>query len=170
MSTDFDISNILIVVITLIAVIIGLMGRKRRTSQKPSAPGESRGESREGFLENLERILTMEQEKPEYVDFHEEASDLSPADEVIEEVVSAMEPESERVISPSGFASEYERILKELGSPGSISYIEGERSTEPLEVIELDEERKGTDYFEIVRNFDPGTAIVYSAIINRINY
>ena len=41
--------------------------------------------------------------------------------------------------------------------------------TEPLEVIQLEEE-EGTNYFEIIKDFDAGTAVVYSAIINRIDY
>ena len=41
--------------------------------------------------------------------------------------------------------------------------------TEPLEVIDLEEE-EGTDYFEVVKDFDAGTAVVYSAIINRVDY
>ena len=41
--------------------------------------------------------------------------------------------------------------------------------TEPLEVIHI-KEGEGTDYFEIIKDFDAGTAVVYSAIINRIEY
>lgn len=41
--------------------------------------------------------------------------------------------------------------------------------TEVLEVFDLDE-LPGTDYFEIVKDFDAGTAIVYSSIINRLDY
>jgi hypothetical protein len=48
-------------------------------------------------------------------------------------------------------------------------HYEGESTTKPLEVVELDDEG-GTNYFEIVRDFDAGTAVVYSAIINRVDY
>jgi hypothetical protein len=36
-------------------------------------------------------------------------------------------------------------------------------------MIDIDE-KEGTDYFEIVKDFDAGTAVVYSAIINRVDY
>jgi hypothetical protein len=47
---------------------------------------------------------------------------------------------------------------------------EGTRSTDALEVIELDEEYPVTNYLAIIRRFDPGTAIVYSAIMERLDY
>ena len=167
---DFDIGNLLYLVITVIVVVIGLMGRKKKSSPRTDRPGESGGASKTGFLENLEKVLTMEQEKPVYVDLQEDEPGLPAEDTVIEEVTASLEPETETTSSSQGFASEYERILKNLENSGSMSYIEGERSIDPLQVIDLEEERKGTDYFEIVRDFDPGTAVVYSAIINRIDY
>jgi len=39
----------------------------------------------------------------------------------------------------------------------------------PMEVVDL-EEADGPDYFEIIKDFDAGTAVVYSAIINRPDY
>jgi len=41
--------------------------------------------------------------------------------------------------------------------------------TEPLEIIELDEDG-GVDYLEVIREFEVGKAIVYSTIINRLDY
>ena len=48
----------------------------------------------------------------------------------------------------------------------------GQMATEPMELIQLDDEhdQEDPDYFEIVKDFDAGTAVVYSAIINRVNY
>jgi hypothetical protein len=57
---------------------------------------------------------------------------------------------------------------RQQAKPGRV-FAEGERRTEPLEVINLDEE-EGTDYFDIIKNFDAGAAVVYSAIINRLDY
>ncbi len=53
--------------------------------------------------------------------------------------------------------------------PGSIWETAADMIIEPLEVIQLDDEW-GTDYFEVVKDFDAGTAVVYSAIINRVDY
>jgi hypothetical protein len=44
-----------------------------------------------------------------------------------------------------------------------------ESTSKPIEVIELEKE-EAVDYFKVVQNFDAGTAIVYSAIINRLDY
>jgi hypothetical protein len=46
---------------------------------------------------------------------------------------------------------------------------EADMITDPLEVISLDDEG-GTNYFEVIKDFDAGTAVVYSAIINRVDY
>ena len=38
------------------------------------------------------------------------------------------------------------------------------------EVIDLEMEEGGVDYFQVVKDFNAGTAVVYSAIINRLDY
>jgi hypothetical protein len=57
------------------------------------------------------------------------------------------------------------------GKDGELDFMteEGEQTNEELELFELDE-IPGTNYFEIVRDFDAGTAVVYSTIINRLDY
>jgi len=69
---DFDIGNILYVLITLVAITIGLLWKKK----KPADQGtdESGEERQPGFMENLEKILRMGQENPQPVDIqdHEE--------------------------------------------------------------------------------------------------
>jgi hypothetical protein len=54
---------------------------------------------------------------------------------------------------------------------GELGYMmaEGGLMDGAMEVVDLDE-MQGTNYFEIVRDFDAGTAVVYSAIINRLDY
>jgi hypothetical protein len=166
---DFEIGNILYVVIMLVAVIISLLGRKKRSSRKAFEQGEPAGETRQGFLENLEKVLTMGQEEPQVADLQAYEPDF-PGEEGPEPASAADETADKTVPSSRGILEDYERIMKRgRETETSPFFAEGERSTEPLEVIELDAER-GTDYFEIVRDFNAGTAVVYSAIINRLDY
>jgi hypothetical protein len=148
---DFDIGNILYVVITLVAIIVSLLGKKKKPAGEESKPG---------FLENLDQVLRMGQENPVFVDLKEYEPDL---------MVEAEEPEYEISEAPS-LMEEYERLLIARGGSLLEAFqMEGERSTKPLELIELDE-MEGPDYYKLVNDFDGGTAILYSAIINRLNY
>ena len=160
---EFDIGNILYVVITLIAVIVGLLGRKKKPA--PGSQGEAPSSAEGGLMEGLENFLKMGQESPDVTDlrFHE---DVLPSENA-EEAPVAAEPEE---VDQPAYMQEYDRILRAMESRQSeIPLTESDSLTEPLEVILLDQE-EGTDYFEIVRDFDAGTAVVYSAIINRIDY
>ena len=154
---DFDIGNLLYIVITLVAVIIGVLGKKKKPADGGSgAPGESA--ARPGFLENLERVLQMGQEQTEVKDLQDFEADL-PDEEVI--TVEAMEESHSDLRNRPSIMEEYERIM--------IRGKDGEQISEALEVVDLDE-LPGTNYIEIVRDFDVGTAVVYSTIINRLDY
>lgn len=162
---DFDIGNILYIVITLVAVIIGLLGKKKKPGEGASdTPGS---EARPGFMENLERVLQMGQEQPQVRDLQDYETDLPVEELVPDEVVE--ESQSDTRNRPN-IMDEYDRIM---GSNLDVLYGkamgEGDMMSEQLEVIDLDD-ISGTDYFEIVRDFDAGTAVVYAAIINRLDY
>ncbi|MDF1574490.1 MAG: hypothetical protein P1P86_04785 [Bacteroidales bacterium] len=159
---DFEIGNILYIVITLVAVIVGLLGKKK----KP-APGDTdglEGERRPGFLENLERIMTMGQEESLVTDLQPYEEDLP-----VEEIVQAEEEPFAYFQRSPGILEQYDAIMNRItdGDP-QLVMSEGESMLEPLEVEDLDY-IPGTDYFEIVKDFDAGTAVVYSAIINRLD-
>lgn len=153
---DFDIGNILYVVITLVAIIVSLMGKKKKPGGKESKPG---------FLENLDKMLRMGQEDPSLRTLRDFEPDRA------EESDSEFVPEvSEVVNEPLSLMEEYELLLKNRGGSlvEAMDY-EGESATKPLEVVDLDDE-EGTNYFNIIRDFDAGTAVIYSAIINRVDY
>jgi hypothetical protein len=162
---DFDISNILYIVITLVAVIIGLLGKKKKPAAGDSGTPES--ESRPGFLENLERALTMDQEQTQVRDLQDFEADL-PTEEYVQEIpVEEVQPQVQK---KPGILEEYERIMSQRSDhEQDILMGEGGVPADSLEIIDLDDE-PGTDYFEIVKEFDAGTAVVYSAIINRLDY
>ena len=161
---DFDIGNILYIVITLVAVIIGLLGKKKKQADGGSgAPGS---ESRPGFMENLERVLQMGQEEQEVRDLQDFEEDL-PAE--VEEPAPAVEASMNDMMNRPSIMDDYERIMNR-NKDGDLNLMQGEdeHMNEVLELIDLDE-TTGTDYFEIVKDFDAGTAVVYSAIINRLD-
>jgi len=164
---EFDIGTILYVVITLVALIIGVLGKKKR----PAGTGSPGGPAREpggSFLESFERAFTMEQ--GEKTIFGQEGDEYEMPEPAITrdyregyEIPYTAEPAT----GTESLLEEYERITGRQSYEGIV--MEGERSTEPIEIVELEDE-PGTDYFEIIKDFNAGTAIVYSAIINRIDY
>ena len=180
---DFDIGNLFYIIITLVVVIVGLVGKKKKPGG--SAPGRPAGRPRPSFLENLEQVLQMGQEQPgirDLSDFEEDlpAEDSSPAydAEVRSPAFEARDPSPVYVEEDSlldlrqrpSIMEEYERIMRR-GSEEAMDPFsdEGASSTKALEVIEL-EDYPETDYLKIIRKFDPGTAIVYSAIMDRLDY
>lgn len=161
---EFDIGNILYIVITLVAVIVGVLGKKKKPAGGASEAPESA--ARPGFMENLERMLQMGQEPVAVTELQDFEEDLPP-----EEVpVQSTEKEHSDLRSRPSIMDEYDRIMNRTKDGELESMMEGgQYSINALEVIDLDD-AEGTDYFEIVKDFDAGTAVVYSTIINRLDY
>lgn len=140
---------------------MGLLGKKKKPAgESPDAP---ESQARPGFFENLERVLQMGQEETAIKHLQDFEEDIPLEEEVQPEVA----PE---LLKAPTIMDEYERIMNR-STDGTMNLIsgEGERMTESMEVFDLDYE-SGTDYFKIVEEFDAGTAIVYSTIINRLEY
>ena len=159
---DRDGSNILYIVITLIAVIVGLPGKKKKPA--PGGAGNPGNSARPGFLENLERVLNMN-EGPMMVmeEPYEEEVEQSPPVEVARSAGSMKEKHS--------LIEEYYQIMnRTTDAEMELMDSEGEGATGSMEIIDLDEGSSGTDYFEIIENFDAGKAVVYSSIIDRLDY
>ncbi|MCK5693351.1 MAG: hypothetical protein KAI08_10885 [Bacteroidales bacterium] len=162
---DFDIGNIFYIVITLVAVIIGVLGKKKKPAKGGS--GAPEGSARPGFLENLERVLQMGQEPAEITELQEFEADLPVEETVVAEAVA--DPFLDVRNKPS-IMDEYDRIMNR-GNDGELDIMmDGDEfGSDAVGVVELDE-IPGTNYFEIVKDFDAGTAVVYSTIINRLDY
>ena len=159
---EFEVGNLFYIVITIVAIIVGILGKKKKPAgQGTGKPGS---ESRPGFFENLEKAFNMGQEDQMVVDLEDHEEDI-PVEEKVEVPTSTLSSEA------GGLIEEYERMLASRMEeiPGGSVLTETDMSTEPLEVIDLDNEG-GTNYFEVVKDFDAGTAVVYSAIINRVEY
>jgi len=162
---DFDLGNLLYIVITLVAVIIGLLRKKKKPADGGSGATESG--TRPSFMENLERVLQMGQEQVEVKDLQESEADL-PVEEVVP--VEAVDNSLADIRNRPSIMEEYDRIMnRSKDEELDFMYADGDGITDAMEVIDSDG-IQGTDYFEIVRDFDAGTAVVYSAIINRLDY
>ena len=159
---EFEVGNLFYIVITIVAIIVGILGKKKKPAGQGT--GESGSETRPGFFENLEKAFNMGQEDQMVVDLQDHEEDM-PVEEKGEAPTSTLLPET------GGLMEEYERMLtvRKKEFPGGIMPTVADMFTEPLEVINLDDE-EGTNYFEIIKDFDAGTAVVYSAIINRVDY
>ena len=156
---DFDIGNILYVVITLVAIIASLLGKKKKQPGKNAKPG---------FFENLEQVLKMGQEDPEIMNLQNEEPDLRAEGE--DSDYEYVNEESSSAYEASPEVDDYSKML--LGR-ARMSFeeepAEGVSELNSMEVVDL-EVAEEPDYFEIIRDFDAGTAVVYSAIINRPDY
>jgi len=164
---DFDIGNILYVVITLVAIIAGLLGKKRKPANQ--SPKETENEAQPGFMENIERFLRMGQENPQVKDLQDYEEEI--AFEESGPVVSPnSELDTETVVSSGSILDDYDRIMNSMdGVVYDSNFADGNQLDESVEFVDLDHEREA-NYFEIVKDFDAGTAVVYSAIINRLDY
>ena len=57
---EFEIGNLFYIVITMVAIIVGLLGKKKKPAGQGT--GETEGRARPGFMENLEKAFNMGQE------------------------------------------------------------------------------------------------------------
>jgi hypothetical protein len=153
---DFDIGNLLYVVITLVAIIASLLGKKKKSQGKKAKPG---------FFENLEQVLKMGQEDPALADLKNHEPDL-PEEEIVYEDVKE-DPVFKT--QPSSLMEEYKR--NQLGRDSSLAEsgkLDVARSTVSTE--DFVEEEEELEFLEILKDFDAGSAVVYSAIIIRPDY
>lgn len=164
---DFDIGNILYIVITLVAIIAGLLGKKKKPANQ--APEESDSEAQPGFLENLEKMLRMGQENPQVTELQDYEEDIL-MDEVEPETSPGHPPGFEMATPSKSILDDYERIMNSMTEVDhDVILTEGDQIGDSLDLVDIDG-NVGTDYFEIVKDFDAGTAVVYAAIINRLDY
>ena len=155
---DFDIGNILYVVITLVAILVGVLGKKKKRVN-PS-PGDSDDKAQPGFMENLERILRMGQEDPQVADLQVYEDDL---------VLEESEQAAASSVPSKSILDDYDRIMSSLDHDDQDTILTDGDSLSATMEGDMDPDA-GPNYFDIVKDFDAGTAVVYSAIINRLDY
>lgn len=163
MHSDIDIGNILYIVITIVVVIVSLLGKKKKPSPGGAkSVGNSAGS---GFMENLQRVLNMNEE-PVFVEEEPYEEELMVEPSPPAEVATSNSTMRHR----ASLIEEYSRIMhRDKDGEMDLTELEGERVTDSLETVDLDNV-SGADYFEIIEDFDAGKAVVYSTIINRLDY
>ncbi len=172
---EFDFGTILYILITIIAIIAGVAGKKKKPASRPESAESPDSESGDGFFDRLERQFSefgeeTRQQAREEEETREEAQPdavvYQPVEEASERINSGKEEDSRS--SEAHFEGLYDPEKQENVD---IMRSEAEQSGEALEVVDLEDEAEGgADYFEIVKDFDLGTAVIYSAIINRREY
>ncbi len=174
---EFDIGTLFYILITIIAIAASVLGKKKKPEGGDSSSDEDSGPF--GFFSKLEEQIggmvddTKEEVQP-----------------VAEEVVAAEKPDNNRIQQDQGsydwqsasfegdsatsgnYYNEFEGFYdaeKEENLESIIEEAERSTSDENLEVIDMDD-IINPDYFEIAKDFDLGTAVIYSTIINRKEY
>lgn len=174
-----DIGNIIYIIFTLVAIMLGMFGSKNKKKQ----PGQQ--QSKPGFMEELERALRGDQEPAGTpVDYSEEELEAMAyaeegyRDEAVyeEEPETPEEPKPQETYTPNeevldqqvSILEAYDRIMRS-NQAGEEEFLvhEGDSGLEgELKVINLEEEQH-TDFSELLKDFDARKAIVYAEIINR---
>ena len=161
---DFDFGNLIYIIATLVAILVGVLGKKKKPAQGAS-PGDSGqtgkgnifdllGKEFEGYMES-----NRDTQAPEY----EDSQEYGYSDGMEESVpVAEAVPEVYRSYNEGNYNPEAQ-VNREL------IQSEGGSSTDAIQVIDLDED-EGQDYFDVVKDFNLESAIIYSAVINRNEY
>ena len=164
-SRGFDFSTLFYIIATLVAVLVGLLGKKKKpvvSAPTPEPESEKKGNFFDILGKELEGYLETRQ-----------SNDLKPVagDTLMEEPVQNGYAEEEEPVGTVSSSRGYERMMiRETEDYLDLPETEGTGSANPLQVIELEEPYGGRDYFEIIRDFDAATAVIYSAIINKIDF
>jgi hypothetical protein len=173
---EFDIGTLIYIIITIIAIVAGVAGKKKTPAGNT---GASEGGSK-SFFEKLEEKIGG---------FVDEAKETTGS--VTEEIRAPFteeEPVMEREVASDDnreqdknywrnnsesaydeYAGEYDPDQQENLEQIASEAIRSTNESDMLQVIDMDESYH-PDYYEIVREFDLGTAVIYSSIINRKEY
>ena len=175
---DFDIGTLFYILITIVAIVAGVLGQKKKPVEGQQVPGENSGPF--SFFSKLEEQIEglVDDKGGDAVQEQAEEAVVAPANydgnRIYQEKGSfdwTTEEGGDGRYADSTY-NQFEGVY-DLGMKESLESIieEAERTTsdEAIEVIEV-EDISYTDYFKVVEDFDLGTAVIYSAIINRKEY
>lgn len=176
-NADFDIGTLFYIIVTIIAIAVGAFNKKKKPGGK-SAPSD-KGSSSPGLFERIEREFGgfIEETKESFTDDSSEATVVNENEQSIVEEAYVGEEVEQGVQYQNSEPSVYQQY-EGIFDPTAIQNrdlldAEAVPTTEEnhiIDVIDLDEECEKPDYFEIVKDFDLGTAVIYSTIINRVEY
>ena len=174
---DFDIGSLFYIVITIVIVIAGIVGKKKKPAAGSRATGAKEGAKEKstsgGFFGKLEAQLENFAAEAKQSMGNLQQEPVIEEDEVVVErdYFESMSDDYEKRKEPELKVdmAAYEGLY----SPDDIENdplmeAEGISVTDALELIHLDEYHTGSfDDQQIIEDFDARTAIIYSAIINR---
>lgn len=179
---DLDIGTLIYIIITLVVVITGALGKKRKPVTKP-ATGESSGSG--GFFQKLEDQLSgfVDETKASLssTESENDLEELNPETSFQQENNGNYQNEEEGTLyvdtsksnEDAGLSDSYEdEEESEYEEIADLINNEAIRATDGnmiMEVYDLDNDL-GLDYFDLVDDFDLKSAVIYSAIINRKEY
>jgi len=177
---DFDIGTLIYIIITVVAIVAGAFGKKKKPVNKPLAEEEETGSK--GFFGKLEE---------QFGGFIEEAkesvqgitSEFVPVEnEVVEEPViqeaakgyeSLLDKYVNGIPMEDSPFQEYEESFDEDEEDNEdLTSPQAKRSTEDGQILQVINTDPNTyvDYDQMIEDFDLGTAVIYSSIINRQEY
>lgn len=176
---EIDIGSLIYILITIVAVIAGIAGKKKKSVAGSGTTGAAEGaeekSTKGGFFGKLEAQLERFAEEAK-----QSVSNLQ-QNPVIEEDEVAVERDYFESMSDDYDNRKEPELLGEMAasyeglySPDDLQNdplmeAEGISATDALELIHLDEDQTGEfEDQQIIEEFDFRTAIIYSAIINRI--
>jgi|GEM_PF-2896916 len=174
---EFDIGTLIYIVITIIAIVAGVAGQKKKPAGSSDGTGEGGSKS---FFDKLEEQLTgfADEAKETAGSFAEEVKSPFMEDQPVMQPEPATDDrrEQDQAYWQNNIESAYDEYagIYDPDQQDELEQISEEaiRSTDESEVLHVEEldESEHPDYYEIVSEFDLGTAVVYSTIINRKEY
>ncbi|MCF8226635.1 MAG: hypothetical protein K9J30_12225 [Bacteroidales bacterium] len=174
---EFDIGTLLYIAITVIAIVASIVGKKKKSQQGSSSKGQGSGST--GFFGRLEEQFggmideaqgSVDSIKEE-IGFGEDESELQKTNEpqVQQPVNISRSNNSSPELAYTDFEGVYDPDKQENAEVIEAEAVRTTGQEENIQLIDLDESFH-PDYFEIVKDFDLGTAVIYSTIINRLGY
>ncbi len=191
---EFDIGTLIYIIVTIVAIVAGVTGNKKKPS--PGNPGSGEKTGSKSFLEKLEEQIGAFSDEARGTQLETDDEEVfvtdqgmeEDGDELTEEFAEAPAAEASRSAEekaapayefawndPSNVYSQYEGYYdldeREKSDYEDLKSSEARRTTDEdeIKVIDMDEVSH-VDYFEIIKDFDLGTAVIYSTIINRKEY
>ena len=179
---DFDIGTLFYILITIIAIVASVLGKKKKPADGQRSSDEE--SSPFGFFSKLEEQIGG------LVDDTKEGVKQVVEEVIPAEVIPAEQRDDNRIIqdkdsydwqsssfdgdtaTSGNYYNEFEGFYdsdKQESLDAIIAEAERSTSDDAIQVIEV-EDISHPDYFKIVESFDLGTAVIYSTIINRKEY
>jgi uncharacterized protein (DUF433 family) len=178
---DLDIGSLIYILITVVAIIGGIAGKKKKPTKGVTSEEEGSGTPIEGFFGKLGKQLesfsveakgSIEGLKNEFIPDTDATTETETVEVDERDYFEKMSDDYDAIDKndlKNNFA-EYERHYSpEDKQDFELLETEGMSTSDALELFHLDEDSEEIPYdFKDLENFDLRTAIIYSSIINRI--